>query len=39
MQLPNEIKKLSLGESSILYGNGLEIENVSYEENENGKFI
>ena len=36
MELPEEVEKVILGESSLLYGNGLELQEVKLEENENG---
>ncbi|MBR3249575.1 MAG: hypothetical protein IKF83_02625, partial [Clostridia bacterium] len=36
MELPGEVEKVILGESSLLYGNGLELQEVKLEENENG---
>ena len=39
IQLPSEVEKVIFGESALLYGNGLELQGVTVEENENGKVI
>ena len=39
ISLPSDVEKVILEESALLYGNGLELQNVAVEENENGKFI
>ena len=39
IELPNEVEKIILGESSLLYGNGLELQNVELYTKENGNKV
>ena len=39
IELPKQVEKVILGSSSIIYGNGLELQEPSVEKNENGNFV
>ena len=39
IELPQEVEKVVLGENSLIYGNGLELQNVSTATNENGNIV
>lgn len=39
IELPNEVEKVILGESSVVYANGLQLQNPYLETNENGNIV
>lgn len=39
IELPSEVEKVILGESSVIYANGLELQNPYLETNENGNIV